>query len=114
MAKSAIGSAEAITALCKELLLAMGTGECALMGFRLALVGSSLQVVLTKEGSGKIGWHVLGLGASYKPTITQTLKLRLASLWRNAAETFDSVFIVGDQQDHVSGFGPHGDTSAWN
>lgn len=114
MAKSAIGPAEAITALREEHLLAIGTGEGALMRFQLALVGPSLQVAVTKEGRGKIGWHVLGLGASYKPAMTQTLKLRLASLWRNAAGTFDNDFIVADQQDHVSGFGAHGGTNAGN
>lgn len=112
MANSAIGSAEAVTNLREELLLAIGTDEGAPMRFRLAPVELSLQVAVTTEGSGKIGWHVLGPGASYESATTQTLKLRLDPLWRNAAGTFDSDFIVAE--DHGPGFDLHGGTNAGN
>jgi hypothetical protein len=111
VAGSAIGLAEAITALREELLEAIDTGEDAPVRFRLAPVELSLQVAVTKEGSGKIGWHVLGLGASYESATTQTLRLRLEPLWRKANGTFDSDFMVADQQDHAPGFGPHGGTA---
>jgi hypothetical protein len=114
MANSAIGPAEAIIALREELLLAISTGKGVSMRLRLSLVEPALQVAATKEGSGKTGWHILGLGESCKSAMTQTLKLRPASLWRNVAGTFDSDFIVADQQDHVPGFGPHGRTNAGN
>ena len=114
MANPAIGLAEAITALREELLTAIDTGKGAPMRFRLAPVELSLQVAVTKEGSGKIGWHVLGLGASYESATTQTLKLRLEPLWRNANGTFDGDFMVADQQDHLPEFGPHGGTDTGN
>ena len=69
---------------------------------------------MTKEDSGKIGWHVLGLGASYESATTRTLKFHLGPLWRNANGTFDSIFMVGDQWDHVPGFGSHGGTNPGN
>jgi hypothetical protein len=106
MANPTIGLAEAISALRKELLLAIDAGEGAPMRFRLAPVELSLQVAVTKEGNGKIGWHVLGLGASYESATTQTLKLRLEPAWRRADGTFDGDFLVTDQQDRAPAFGP--------
>lgn len=113
MANPAIGLAEAITALREELLLAIDAGEGTPMRFRLAPVELSLQVAVTKEGSGKIGWHVLGLGASYESATTQTLKLRLEPAWRQADGTFDGDFLVTDQQDRAPTFGsPEGKGTA--
>ncbi len=82
MADATVGLAVAIAALRGELLTAMDEGADAAMRFKLAPVELSLQVAVTIEGGGKIGWHVLGLGASYTSATTQTLVLRLEPLWK--------------------------------
>lgn len=64
---------------------------------------------MTKEAQGKIGWHVLGLGASYDSATTQTLKLRLepVSLAEDGTVTRD--FTIADQADRSPRVGPRGD-----
>lgn len=58
----------------------MAEGANAPVRFRLAPAELTLQVAVTKEAQGKIGWKVLGLGGSYQSATTQTLKLRLEPL----------------------------------
>lgn len=106
MADTTVGLADAIAALRKELLAAMGEGKDAAMRFRLAPVELSLQVAVTKEAGGKIGWHVLGLGGSYTSATTQTLALRLEPVWRKGDGTYTSDFTIADQGVESSHFGP--------
>ena len=107
MADVAIGLADAISALREELLAAMHAGDQTAMRFRLAPVELSLQVAVSKEAGGKIGWHVLGVGGTYSSATTQTLKLRLEPVWRAGDGSYTSDFVIADQsmadQPH---FGP--------
>lgn len=106
MADATVGLADAIAALRQELLAAMGEGKDAAMRFRLAPVELSMQVAVTKDAGGKIGWHVLGLGASYSSATTQTLKLQLEPLWRNADGSYAGDFTIADLSAESPRIGP--------
>jgi Trypsin-co-occurring domain 2 len=106
MADVVVGLADAIGALREELVTAIAEGEGAPMRFKLAPVELTLQVGVTKEGQGKIGWKVLGLGASYQSATTQTLKLKLEPLWRADDGSLTSDFAISDQAKQEPRFGP--------
>lgn len=106
MADVVVGLAEAIAALRQELLAAMDEGAGAVMRFRLAPVELSMQVAVTKDAGGKIGWHVLGLSASYSSATTQTLKLRLEPVWRKADGSETSDFTIADESADSPRIGP--------
>jgi hypothetical protein len=106
MADAVVGLADAIKALRKELLEAMDQGKDATVRFRLAPVKLSLQVAVTKDAGGKVGWHVLGLGASYTSATTQTLELRLEPVWRQDNGGYTSDFVITDQGGREPHVGP--------
>jgi hypothetical protein len=108
MENSVVGLAAAIAALREELLLATGAGDGSDMRFQLAPIELSLQVTVTKEASGKIGWAVLGLGGSYGSAATQTLTLRLEPLWRKGDGSYTQDFLVSDRGRQPASFGPRG------
>jgi hypothetical protein len=101
-----VGLTEAIGALRQELLAAMDEGKDAAMRFRLAPVELSMQVAVTKETNGKVGWHVLGLGASHSSGTTQTLKLQLEPVWRKDDGSYTGDFTIADQGSEEPAFGP--------
>jgi hypothetical protein len=109
MTDVAIGLADAIAALRKELLAAMNEGNDAEMRFRMAPVDLSLQVGVTKEAGGKVGWHVLGVGGSYASVTTQTLALRLEPVWRQHDGSYTADFEIADQSTVPARFGPRAD-----
>lgn len=94
------------TALRAELLAAMGEGTDAPMRFRLEPVELSMQVAVTKDANGKIGWHVLGLGASYSSATTQALKLRLEPVWRKVDGSYTNDFVIADTSGEPPRIGP--------
>jgi Trypsin-co-occurring domain 2 len=106
MADATVGLADAIAALRQELLAAMDEGADAVMRFRMAPVDLSLQVAVTKEAGGKVGWHVLGLGGSYASVVTQTLALRLEPVWRQHDGSYTADFTIADQGGESPHFGP--------
>lgn len=106
MTDATVGLTEAIGALRQELLDAMGEGKDAAMRFRLAPVELSMQVAVTKEAGGKIGWHVLGLGGSYSSATTQTLKLRLEPVWKLDDGSYTSDFTIADTSPKLPRIGP--------
>ncbi len=106
MTNVVIGLAAAIAALREELLLAVEAGDDADMRFRLAPIELSLQVAVTREGEGKIGWKVLGLGGSYESATTQVLKLQLEPVWLKGDGSYTSDFVIGDQYQQQARFGP--------
>jgi hypothetical protein len=106
MAEVSVGLADAIAALRAELMAAMNEGASAPMRFRLAPVEMSLQVAVTKEGEGRIGWKVLGLGGSYASAVTQTLSLRLEPLWQQADGAYSEDFSIASQTAKSPRFGP--------
>jgi Trypsin-co-occurring domain 2 len=107
MANRAIGLAEAIAALREDLLAAIDAGEGSRMRFRLAPVELSLRVSVTKQGNGKVGWHVLELGGSYEAATVQTLTLRLDPVWRQENGSYGSDFVVADEVLSEPAVGPH-------
>lgn len=106
MADIGVGLARAIAALREELLDAMDAGEDAPMRFRLTPIELSLQVAVTKEGQGKIGWQVIGIGGSVSAQTTQTLKLRLEPLWRRDDGSYTSDFVIADRARQAPHIGP--------
>jgi len=106
MADAVVGLTEAIGALRRELMAAMSEGKDAAMRFRLAPVELSMQVAVTKEAGGKIGWHVLGLGGSYSAATTQTLKLGLDPVWKQDDGSYTSDFTIADQGAESPRLGP--------
>ena len=106
MADVVVGLADAIAALRKELLTAMDEGSDAPMRFRLDPVELSLQIGVTKEADGKIGWKVLGLGGSYSSAVAQTLALRLEPVWRQDDGSYTSDFTIANQTTRPPRFGP--------
>jgi hypothetical protein len=111
MADAAVGLADAIAALRKELLAAVAEGKDAAMRFRLAPVELSMQVAVTKDAEGKIGWHVLGLGGSYSSAVTQTLTLRLEPVWKQDGDSYTSDFVIADQRAESPRIGPRTQTA---
>jgi hypothetical protein len=106
MADATVGLADAIAALREELMTAMNEGKDAPMRFRLAPVQLTLQVAVTKEAGGKIGWHVLGLGGSYTSATTQILALALEPVWKQDDGSYTRDFIIADQGAQAPHFGP--------
>jgi hypothetical protein len=106
MADATVGLADAIAALRKELLAAVAEGKDAAMRFRLAPVELSMQVAVTKDAEGKIGWHILGLGGSYSSAVTQTLALRLEPVWKQDGDSYTSDFAIADQRAESPRIGP--------
>lgn len=101
-----IGVAAAIAALRQELLLATESGKDSDVRFRITAIDLSLHVAATKEGNGKIGWTILGLGASYESATTQTLKLALEPMWRTSDGSSASDFAVSQQNQLPTAVGP--------
>ena len=93
----AVGLADALDALRGELTEAIRRGQAQRMQFQLDPVELTIQVAITKDASGKIGWTVLGLGGSYQAASTQTLKLELTPLWKKTDGTLVKDFtVIGD------------------
>ena len=112
MADVVVGLADAIAILREELLAAMDEGTDKAMRFRLAPVELSLQVAMTKEADGKLGWKVLGLGAAVTSATTQQLVLRLEPVWRREDGTYTSDFTIADQRGSAPHIGPLADLSS--
>jgi Trypsin-co-occurring domain 2 len=106
MVDTVVGLADAIGALREELTAAIAEGDGASIQFRLAPIELSLQVAVTKEAQGKIGWHVLGLGGSYESATTQTLRLRLEPVLLAEDGTIKRDFAISDQADRPPRVGP--------
>jgi hypothetical protein len=106
MTDTPVGLADAIAALRQELLAAIDEGKGSRMQFRLAPVELSLQVTVSREAEGKIGWKVLGLGGALSSAATQTLKLTLEPVWRKEDGSYVSDFAIASQDDRMPRIGP--------
>jgi len=102
-----VGLSNAIEALRAELMDALERGQSQGLRFRLEPVELTVQVVVTKEANGKIGWSVLGLGASYESARTHTLTLRLAPVWQEPDGAAVEDFTIAGTASAESSFGPH-------
>jgi Trypsin-co-occurring domain 2 len=108
MADINVGLVNAIVALREELIAAIAEGEGAPMRFRLGPIEVTLQVAITREAGGKIGWHVVGLGASHSSATTQALRLHLEPVWRQDDGSYTGDFVISNQSAQAPHFGPQG------
>jgi hypothetical protein len=74
---TSVGVADAIASLREELQRAMETGANDQLRFRLSPIELTLQVIVTKQGNGKVGWHILDVGGSAEREATQTLAVHV-------------------------------------
>jgi hypothetical protein len=92
--KAIVGLAEAIEALRAELTKAVNVGWNHPMRFALEPIALTMEMAVTKDGNGKIGWQVLEFGGSYESAHTQTLTLQLTPLWRLPDGTVTRDFTI--------------------
>jgi hypothetical protein len=101
-----VGLADAIEALRSALTDAIDRGAGQGMRFRVQPIELTLQAVVTKDASGKIGWGALGVGASYESARTQSLKLQLQPMWKMNDGRLVEDFTIADQSTVPQHFGP--------
>src|SRR5689334_15005038 len=106
MEKAIVGLAESVEALRTELAKAVEQGRGQRMHFGLAPIELTLQLVVTKDVNGKIGWQVIEAGGSYESAKTQSLKVILTPLWTKADGTTTNDFTIADQAMSGQRFGP--------
>ena len=106
MADSLSGLAEAIEALRAELTTAMMVGAGQSMRFSLDPIELTLQVVVTKDVNGKIGWKILEFGGHREAVSTQTLTLKLTPLWPRTDGTLTKDFTIASTGPADQHFGP--------
>jgi hypothetical protein len=102
--KAVVGLADAIDALRKELITAAGQGKDQTMRFSIEPVELTVQVAVTKDVDGKIGWELIGVGGGYEKVMTQTLTLKLAPLWKKPDGTLTTDFTISSPSftgDHI-------------
>jgi Trypsin-co-occurring domain 2 len=92
---SDIGLGEAIKALRQELTKAKGQGEGERMRFEPGPVNLELQVVVTKDVHGQIGWKVLEIGGDVQSAKTQKISLTLTPQWWDpTSKQYTTDFLV--------------------
>jgi hypothetical protein len=100
------GLAEASEAPRAEMTRAMGASAGTPMRFGLYPIELTVQVALTDEGSGKIGWKVIEFGRKTETITTQSLALRLTPKWRDADGTHTADFTIAGAGAPGQHFGP--------
>jgi hypothetical protein len=106
-AKVTVGLAEAVESLRAELMKAIEVGKDQQMQFSVEPIELTAQVAVTKEADGKIGWNLLGVGASYDSANTQTLTLKLAPVWKKPDGTLERDFTIASAGAVGDVIGPH-------
>jgi hypothetical protein len=76
------------------------------MQFRMEPIQLTMQVTVTKEENGKIGWKIRGFGASRRSAATQTLTLRLSPVWRKRDGSLTDDFAIAAVSPAGDAFGP--------
>lgn len=105
--KVIVGLAEAVESLRAELMTAVEAGKDQPMQFSVEPIELTAQVAVTKEASGKIGWHLLGIGGSYDSATTQILRLKLAPVWKKPDGTLEKDFTIASAGAAGDVIGPH-------
>jgi hypothetical protein len=106
MDKALVGLADAIEALRGELMTAAAAGEGQAMRFSIEPVELTVQVAVTKDANGKIGWAIFEAGGGYENVTTQTLTLRLEPLWLREDGTLTSDFAISSPVSPDEVIGP--------
>jgi Trypsin-co-occurring domain 2 len=103
-----VGVAEAIEALRTDLQKVIEVGRDQPLRFKLSPIEVTLQVEVTKDANGKVGWKVLEVGGGLGSTRTQTVKLTLEPGWLQADGTYldRGQFTVASVSAEHSSFGP--------
>jgi hypothetical protein len=103
-----VGLADAIDALRDELADAMDRAGVQDRGvrFRVEPIELTLQAVITRKASGKIGWGALGIGGARDTATTQTLRIRLDPLREHPDGTLDDDFAIAERHRGKQRFGP--------
>ena len=101
-----ISLSDAIESLRTELTTAIEQGHNQRMRFVLAPVEMSLQVVVTKAASGKIGWKILEAGGSYQSAGTQTLNLTLTPYWTGEDGSPTTSPLIAGRGSELDTIGP--------
>lgn len=105
--KAVVGLADAISALRRELTTAAYEGKGEAMRFAIEPIELTVQVAVTKDVDGKIGWDILGVGSTYEHVTTQSLTLKLAPVWQTPDGSMTTDFTIsslagaGDTIGHV-------------
>jgi hypothetical protein len=102
-----MGLADVVESLRAEMMRAVEAGKDQPMQFSVEPIELTAQVVVTKEADGKVGWNLLGAGASWQSASTQTLTLKLKPLWRKPDGTVDSDFTIASAARAGDVIGPH-------
>jgi hypothetical protein len=95
MDEAVIGLASAVEALRRELAEALEAGRDQDIQFGLEPIELTVQVAVSKDANGKIGWTILGVGGSYGSARTQTLMLRLTPMLRTGGGLTRDFAIAG-------------------
>ena len=98
---------DAIEALRDGLTEAIARGEGKPMRFALEPIEHTLQAVVTKDASGRIGWSVLGVGGKVENAYTQTVTLKLSPLWMKQDGSLTSDFAIASIGPADDTIGPH-------
>jgi len=103
-----VGVAEAIEALRADLQQVIEIGRGEPLRFKLSPIEITLQVEVTKDANGKVGWKVLEVGGALGSARTQTVKVTLEPGWLQADGTYldRGQFTVASQSPTRSSFGP--------
>ena len=102
-----VGLADAIEALRAELMDAACRGWDQVMRFSIEPVELTVQVAVTKDAKGNVGWSIFGAGGGYEKVATQTLTLKLGPLWLQEDGTLTSDFVIASPAFEGDIVGPH-------
>jgi hypothetical protein len=92
---SDIGLGEAIKALREELADAKTEGEGSWMRFQVGPVNLELQLVVTKDAHGQIGWKIVEVGGAIGSERTQKVSMTLTPQWWDGAKSqYTTDFLV--------------------
>ena len=75
------------------------------MRFSLGPIDLTLQLAVTNEGNGKVGWKVIELGGRREAVSTQTLTLKLTPQWRDIDGRLTTDFTIADDSPAGQHFG---------
>lgn len=102
-----VGLADGIDALRAELMDAAARGWDQEMKFSMEPVELTVQVAVTRDVNGKIGWNIFEIGGKYEQVGTQTLTLKLTPLWKQEDGSFTSDFSIASSASSEDTVGPH-------
>lgn len=93
-----VGLGEAIRALREELSAAKAEGDGSWMRFQPGPLELELEVSVTKDVHGQVGWKILEVGGSRESGVTQTVRLTLTPQWWDPeTKRYSTDFLVAGE-----------------